>query len=679
MGLSFSNGTLLSSAYYGNKYKNEFASFVIDEDDNIFLDYFSNTITLTSKKSRKSIEVSEINKFPLDINDIVIYTPDWGEFSYGSSENRILTEFVVRNNKITKVLNNEPPVSIPKDGFVISAGGESADFLTKNFKLNSKVSLDINFNVDVDDIIFAVSGGAVLVKDGFVPSSFDSSVSGVHPRSAIGISKDEKTVYLVTVDGRQSSSVGMSQTDLAYFLLEIGCYNAINLDGGGSTSMVARKFGDNFLSTINSPSAGALRSVINAIGVTDSSPKSSKITNLEIVIDDSNVFLGEEVKVFVKSTNKYLSPIEIDQNDVKWSYDDSCILVKDGVVIGNAVGSTILKAKYGKVSTEIEINVLGSPSELSIYPKNLIAKTGVDYLISVRAKDIAGYCSSIDFSKFSWKIENYILDGVSLEIPSDVKLDNGVFCGVVSGEYIISVSYDNLKSYALVVVGEELPKSTTILPKDIKCVDSLNYSADLNDDKSFRFAIFDELCSPSLMIDYLRNQKVTNFINNNSDLVVFTSQKDNNLLNNFTVNVFANKGYSSCDFMNSTFISIDASNFGIRNSDSSQWISLRSDVLSSHSENIFLVMNNCLDNFSDYEESLLFFDVLSELKSQTGKNIWVIHKGFYTDYSMESGIKFIGINSEVSSTLDVSKNTNVVLVNVNDDEISYEIKNVFES
>jgi exopolysaccharide biosynthesis protein len=61
-----------------------------------------------------------------------------------------------------------------------------------------------------------------------------------HPRTAVGFGRDSTTVYLVTVDGRQESSSGMSLAELAALLQAVGVHEGLNLDGGGSTTMVIR-------------------------------------------------------------------------------------------------------------------------------------------------------------------------------------------------------------------------------------------------------------------------------------------------------------------------------------------------------------------------------------------------------------------------------------------------------
>ena len=63
-----------------------------------------------------------------------------------------------------------------------------------------------------------------------------NAIGGKNPRSAIGYTADNHLI-LVAVDGREGSSVGMTLMQLARFMKSIGCINAMNLDGGGSTVM----------------------------------------------------------------------------------------------------------------------------------------------------------------------------------------------------------------------------------------------------------------------------------------------------------------------------------------------------------------------------------------------------------------------------------------------------------
>jgi hypothetical protein len=69
-----------------------------------------------------------------------------------------------------------------------------------------------------------------------------------HPRTGVGFSRDSTTLFLITVDGRQESSSGMSLVEFANLMLKVGVYEGLNLDGGGSTTMVVNG------NVVNSPS-----------------------------------------------------------------------------------------------------------------------------------------------------------------------------------------------------------------------------------------------------------------------------------------------------------------------------------------------------------------------------------------------------------------------------------------
>ena len=69
-----------------------------------------------------------------------------------------------------------------------------------------------------------------------------------HPRTFVGFDRDSTKLFLCVVDGRQQASIGMNFREMADFLLSIGVWNAVNFDGGGSTTMVIRR------RIVNSPS-----------------------------------------------------------------------------------------------------------------------------------------------------------------------------------------------------------------------------------------------------------------------------------------------------------------------------------------------------------------------------------------------------------------------------------------
>ena len=99
----------------------------------------------------------------------------------------------------------------------------------------------------------AVAGSMVLVQDGKNVASDDDRA----PRTAAGIADDGKTLVLLVVDGRRPDTrAGMTVKELAAEMIDLGCRDAINLDGGGSSTMV-RKSADGRYKVVNTPSDGS--------------------------------------------------------------------------------------------------------------------------------------------------------------------------------------------------------------------------------------------------------------------------------------------------------------------------------------------------------------------------------------------------------------------------------------
>jgi hypothetical protein len=107
----------------------------------------------------------------------------------------------------------------------------------------------------------AVNGDATLVSNG-VAVDCGGCGGGRAPRSAIGYSQDQGTLWLVAVDGRSSASAGVTIDQLAVILADLGAWRAMNVDGGGSTTLWTSSGG-----VLNDPSDGSERTVGNHLGV----------------------------------------------------------------------------------------------------------------------------------------------------------------------------------------------------------------------------------------------------------------------------------------------------------------------------------------------------------------------------------------------------------------------------
>ena len=443
IGLSISEGEILTSTYYENEVKDTFGTFALDEDNNGIFGYFSNKISLAAKGSEVVLSVAEINKVSSDYSYPVLYTSKWGEKSLGAREDFVITEMLVDNGKVVEVRTNGEAFDIPENGFVISTCGNAAAYMAENFKKGTKVELQVEMELDYEKIDFAVSGGAMLVENGQIPEKFASNISGTNPRTAIGLSKNGKTLYLVTVDGRQKKSIGMTQTELAEFLIEKGIYQALNLDGGGSTTMVARELGEEGLKTVNSPSGGSLRMVTNAVGVYNTN-KTSSLSELVLKVSEENVFAGCKREIEVLGYDKYYNPVSVDMSKVKWSYSGVPVTVRGNqIVAGEEAGTATVTAKVGKATASVSVDVLSSPSEISISPKTAAVQLGesVSYLLKVKNKN--GYSASVNSDEITFRV-----------VSGKGSFEGDKFTPKAEGDCLISVSAGNAVAYAKVTVGK---------------------------------------------------------------------------------------------------------------------------------------------------------------------------------------------------------------------------------
>ncbi len=119
----------------------------------------------------------------------------------------------------------------------------------------------------------AVGGRPVLVRDSMIAREVDTfgnaGFRARNPRTAAGIARNGKQLILVTVDGREYHNAGMTLREMAALMLALGARDAINLDGGGSTTMVvAQPDAGDSLRIVNHPSdKGGERAVGDALAI----------------------------------------------------------------------------------------------------------------------------------------------------------------------------------------------------------------------------------------------------------------------------------------------------------------------------------------------------------------------------------------------------------------------------
>lgn len=220
-------------------------------------EYQGQTVTRINHKNLDySLKIGKVERKFSGVNrerkndELIVFTPEFHRTTLTNGEG---TEIVVTRGKVTEIRIDQGSTRIPANGYVISMNGKVKDEILPHIKLGKKIEIKppsifdgITFAPDRHDtILYAddiVGGIPQLIKKGKIDITWEREktnkafVETRHPRTAVAI-LDNGKFLLITVDGRSEISGGIGLQDLAEYLLSLGAVDAMNLDGGGSTTM----------------------------------------------------------------------------------------------------------------------------------------------------------------------------------------------------------------------------------------------------------------------------------------------------------------------------------------------------------------------------------------------------------------------------------------------------------
>lgn len=207
--------------------------------DRVGMGIFDNGYSMARIQLKASVDtniggykIDNVNQPRMLSTHTIVYTRDWGEVSPPSP--KYGTQLVVKNGKVIGLTSES--TLIPKDGFVIVGPYKKLEPMSKA----KKMTLNLKMNPEWNGVNHIISGGPYLVKNGDIYVDMTAqklgAIGGRNPRTAIGYTKDNHLI-MITADGREGSSIGLTLMELANLMKEFGCINAMNLDGGGSTVM----------------------------------------------------------------------------------------------------------------------------------------------------------------------------------------------------------------------------------------------------------------------------------------------------------------------------------------------------------------------------------------------------------------------------------------------------------
>lgn len=359
-------------------------------------------------------------------------------------------------------------MAVPQGGFVLSVHGAEWQEKLAGIQPNDDVEVIVSINPVWQQAKYIIGSGPRLVKDGQISISMNEKTSFAsrrEPRTAIGINKEGTAVYFVTVDGRQAGySNGMTIRELAEYMKNMGAYQALNLDGGGSTTMVARPLGEANPKVINRPSDGGERRILTALHAVSTAPFAEPKT-IKLSIPDGKIIKGTAITVDVEyMLDRYYNSVPFNKDEVRYDVTNQIGIAEGNKITTTETGSGKIIATYQNAVGEVALTVVDTFDDLKANVENIVIGKGQSTNITVTPIDKSGATLLYDPSLVSWSVEGKI--GTITE--------NGTF----------TAGNENATGYVVATLGKVTKKipvtveaADAILIDDFETIDSWSAAA----------------------------------------------------------------------------------------------------------------------------------------------------------------------------------------------------------
>ena len=270
---------------------------------------------------------------------------------------------------VDQVLQSTGSVAIPEGKLVLSLHGNGSQELIRKLTALQPGS-DVQISITSADnrwesAVTAMGGLYKLVTDGTVESGLETAQA---PRTAVGIRPDGSAVFYA-VDGRQNGySIGASMSQVAARLVELGCTEALCLDGGGSTTLGATLPGEENFGLLNRPSDGTQRRVSNALFLVAAKAAPGPAVSLNLTPGDAMLLSGQSINFSVTGADAIGQPTELRSGaSIRYTVPaDAGRLSGSTFTAGNRAGTYLIRATSGNMTATTQITVVPTPDQISL-------------------------------------------------------------------------------------------------------------------------------------------------------------------------------------------------------------------------------------------------------------------------------------------------------------------------
>lgn len=319
------NGVFTIEIDHLNKYPSVYGKYLLTDD-------FSAT-TKTQNASTEVILQKYVGK-----TENIAENEDLSKYYYYDGFYYLLDSvypklFQSENLLVTDVRRNTTDGEIPKGAYVLCLDESAFATEAVQFNVGDMFTLEISADEQWKDVNHAIgNGGRIVYNSMYTDESYDASIYNIqNPRTALGIT-DEGNLIVYAVDGRKTAnSSGMTVKDLAQRLIDLGCVEAVNFDGGGSTTVYAALPGYHNATLQNKPSDTAERKISNSLMFINTAEKTGQFLSCRMYPEVNVLLSGTsfEIKELLGFDDNYY-PVEI-TSDITYFTDNSSVKFEGNV------------------------------------------------------------------------------------------------------------------------------------------------------------------------------------------------------------------------------------------------------------------------------------------------------------------------------------------------------------
>ncbi|MGN1318358.1 MAG: phosphodiester glycosidase family protein [Lachnospirales bacterium] len=449
MGQVAADGQMKAVQNYYNGSTNKYAGLFIDSENVPFIDYVKSSIGFHT--SDYSIVMGAKNKVtdfskPVYFDKTAISSTSSIDSSFSG-----LYKIKVKDNVITYISGKGEVVSLDDCDYIIVMNTATANSYLKNYSVGMSVNYAENEvfqfrpSKSISTIKFGISGGGELLRNGeYVATGEIIGPNARNPRTLVGVNQDKSKIFICCIDGRKNG-LGATHQESAQIMKEYGCYDAIHMDGGGSTTMVVREEDKKDLSVVNIPSEGSQRAVANGIGIKATGEAWVLQRIKAYTSGDNYLFKGVENPIYVNAYDGQLNEMSVDVGKLSFSSSLKGEWIENKFKPSEE-GKGTITVTYGDVSDTMDITVLKGASAIRVTADNYSLDVGESTNLKAVLINKDGYSLDTD-TKLDYSVDN-----------SDVGfVKNGVFTATGEGIATIKVTADEfgVSSKLTISVGKK--------------------------------------------------------------------------------------------------------------------------------------------------------------------------------------------------------------------------------